>query len=232
MKRFYKSVTVEPAGEAWRVTLDGRAIKTAAGRPQAVPARVLAEAMAKEWAGQGEEIDASRFVLRDMADYAIDVVAPDRDAAIRGLLPFAETDTLLYRAEESEPLHGRQLEVWEPLVAAAEHRWDVHYHRVGGVIHRAQPSETIARMAGVLASKSDTELAALNTLASLSASLIIALAAVEPGADAQALWAAANLEEDWQAELWGKDAEAAALRARRFATFEAAMRFAELARGE
>jgi chaperone required for assembly of F1-ATPase len=45
------------------------------------------------------------------------------------------------------------------------------------------------------------------------------------------LWNAANLEEDWQAELWGKDAEAEARRAKRFSDFEAAMRFARLARG-
>lgn len=231
MKRFYNAVTVEPVDAGWRVMLDGRAIKTAAGKAQTAPTRALTEAMAEEWAGQGEEIDTSRFVLRDMADYAIDVVAPDRDAAIRSMLRFAETDTLLYRAEEREPLHDRQLEVWEPLVLAAERRWDVHFERVGGVIHRAQPAETITRMAGVLASKSDLELAALNTLASLSASMIVALAALEPGADPRALWGAANLEEDWQVELWGKDAEAEALRGRRFASFDAAMRFVTLARG-
>ena len=51
------------------------------------------------------------------------------------------------------------------------------------------------------------------------------------GADIDALWQAANLEEDWQAELWGKDAEAEALRLRRASTFAAAVAFAALARG-
>lgn len=231
MKRFYKSVAVEPTGTQWRVTLDGRAIKTAGGRPQILPTPALAEAMAEEWAGQGDEIDIARFILRDTADYTIDVVGTDREAAIRSLLAFAETDTLLYRGEDGEPLHERQIALWEPLVRAAEHRWDVHFERVSGVIHRPQPAGTIARMGSVLASKSDAELAALHALASLSASLIVALAGIEQEADAAGLWTVANLEEDWQAELWGKDAEAAALRARRFASFEAAMRFARLANG-
>jgi len=232
MKRFYKEVSVEPAASGWRVLLDGRGIKTAGRRDQIVPTRALAAAMAQEWADQGEELDTARFVLRDLADYAIDVVAPAREQAIRELLPYAETDTLCYRGEDGEPLHQRQVEVWEPLLTAAEQRWDVHFERVGGVIHRSQPAETLARMEGVLAAESDFNLATLRNLSSLAASLVIALAAIAPEADAEALWNAANLEEDWQAELWGKDAEAEARRERRFAGFAAAMRFAELAQEE
>jgi chaperone required for assembly of F1-ATPase len=231
MKRFYKAVSVAEADGGWRVLLDGRAIKTAGRREQVVPARLLAEAMAAEWASQGAKIDTARFVLRDLADYAIDVVAADRAAAIRAIAPYAETDTLCYRGEPGDALHQRQLEVWEPLLSAAERRWDVHFERVGGIIHCLQPATTLARMEAVLAAESDFALAALRTLASLAASLVIALAAVTPGADPRTLWDAANLEEDWQAKLWGQDAEAEARREKRFTSFEAAMRFAELARG-
>ncbi len=230
MKRFYKQVSVEPAEDGWRIALDGRAIRTAGGRAQSVPSRVLANAMAEEWSVQGDDIDAARLVLRDLADYAIDIVAPGRDEAIRGLLPYAETDTLCYRAEEGEALHERQLEVWEPLLDQAEARWDMHFERIDGVIHRPQPAATLARLEAVLAAESDFTLAALRTLASLAASLVIGLAAIAPDADPEALWNAANLEEDWQAELWGKDAEAEALRTRRLAAFAAAARFARLAR--
>ena len=48
MKRFYKAVAVEQVEDGWRVTLDGRGIKTAGGRPQVVPTQALAEAMAEE----------------------------------------------------------------------------------------------------------------------------------------------------------------------------------------
>ena len=230
MKRFFTAVTVAEADGGWRVLLDGRGIRTAGGRPQVVPTRALAEAMAAEWAGQGETIDASDFRLRHLADYAIDIVAPARGEAIRELLPFGETDTLCYRAEAGEALHARQLEVWEPLLVTAEQRWDIHFERIGGVIHCPQPVTTLARLEAVLAAQSVFALAALRMLTSLAASLVVALAAIGPEADAEALWNAANLEEDWQAELWGKDAEAEALRARRFADFAAAVRFADLAR--
>lgn len=232
MKRFYKAVSIAPVDGGWQVLLDGRPIKTAGKRAQIVASAALAEAMAAEWDGQGETIDPARFVLRDLADYAIDIVTPDRAAVIGELLPYAETDTLCYRGDEDEPLHARQIEVWEPVLAAAEQRWDVHFERATSIIHRPQPAATLARMEAVLAAESAFTLAALRTLASLACSLVVALAAIVPGADAAALWDAANLEEDWQVELWGKDAEAADLRERRLATFVAAIRFAELARKE
>lgn len=230
MKRFYREVAVAPADGGWRVQLDGRPIKTQGGRAQVVPGAQLAEALAAEWAAQGEEINPARFVLRDLADHAIDVVAPDRAAAVAALLRYAETDTLCYRAEPDEPLHARQLESWEPLLAAAETRWDIHFERISGVIHRPQPAPTLARLEAVLGAQDDFALAALNTLASLAASLVVGLAALAPDADAETLWATANLEEDWQAELWGQDPEAQALRTRRLTTFSAALEFARLAR--
>lgn len=228
MKRFWREVAVEPAGDGWRVALDGRAVRTPQGRPQVVPSRALAEALAAEWRAQGEAVDAAAFVFRDLADYAIDVVAPDRAEAIRRLLAFAEGDTLCYRAEPDEPLAARQRAVWEPLLKACETRHEIRFERTAGVLHRAQPSATIAALEGRLGDLSPFVLAALQTLTSLAASLVVGLAALEPQADAEALYAAANLEEDWQAELWGWDSEAEARRAKKFAEFASAARFAAL----
>lgn len=230
MKRFYKEAKAAAVAGGWQVQLDGRGVKTAGGNQQVVQSKALAAALAAEWAAQEETIVPASFVLRDMADYAIDVVATDAAAVRTTLLGFAETDTLCYRAEPGEPLHARQLERWEPLLSAAEARDGVQFERISGVIHRAQPPETLARLAQRLEGLDPLALAALNTLTSLAASLVIGLAALEPDADAGALWIAAELEEEWQAELWGRDAEAEERRARRAAAFANAVRFAALAR--
>lgn len=231
MKRFYTDVTVTAEDGGYRVALDGRGIRTQGGRAQVVPTAALAEAMAAEWAEQGETIDTARFVLRDMADYAIDVVAPDRAATIADLLPYGETDTLCYRAEPDEPLAARQRLLWEPLVTMAEARYGVAFVRVAGIMHRPQPDATLAALRGELERLSPFALAALRNTAALSASLIVGLAALDRTADLVALWDAASAEEDWQAELWGKDAEAQARRTRRAEAFAAAARLAHLSEG-
>lgn len=230
MKRFYKQVTVEAAEGGFAVKLDGRAIRTVGKRAQVVPTHALAEAMAAEWAGQGEEIDPQAFLFRDMADYAIDVVAQDPASVIGELLPYAETDTLCYRAEPDEAFAARQRLMWEPLLADAETRLGVRFMRVSGIMHKPQPPETLIRLKVELEGLGAFQLAALRNTASLAASLVLGLAALRPDADIDALWDAANLEEDWQAELWGKDAEAMERREKRAAAFAAAVRFAALAR--
>ena len=222
MKRFYKDVAVEPAEGGWRVTLDGRGIKTQRGAAQIVPSRALAEQLAAEWAAQGEDIEPATFRFRDLADYAIDIAAADREAAVNTVLRFAETDTLCYRADPDQPLYARQQALWDPVLAAIEVLHGVRFVRVSGVVHRAQPPETIAALKDALGSLDPFTLAALNAMASLAASLTVALTALEPGPDAESLWAVANAEEDWQAEQWGWEWTAEEKRARRLAEFTAA----------
>jgi chaperone required for assembly of F1-ATPase len=230
VKRFYTACTAVAAGLQWQVLLDGRKVRTQGGLPQIVPSQGLANAMVAEWDAQGDIIDSGSFPLRDLADYAIDVVQPDPGNVADGLLRFAETDTLCYRAEPDEALGIRQREVWEPLLLAIETRLNVRLIRLAGVIHRPQPDETIAVLRSEMLRLDAFELAALHTLTSLAASLVVGLAALDPAADAEALFAASNLEEDWQAELWGKDEAAIELRARRLAGFCEAARFVRLAR--
>jgi chaperone required for assembly of F1-ATPase len=229
MKRFYKDVAVEEAEGGFRVTLDGKPIRTQGGAAQVVPTRALAEAMADEWRGQGEEIDPKSFALRDLADFAIDHVVPDPAASAARLLPYAETDTLCYRADPDEPLYRRQQELWEPLLNALEARHGIRLERVSGIVHRPQPPETLARLRDVLEAFDPFTLAALETLTKLAASLTIGLLALGPDADPDALFAASNCEQDWQAELWGWEWQAEEDRARRLEAFRKALEFARLA---
>ncbi len=231
MKRFYTEVASEPCEGGYRVALDGRPIRTQGGVPQVVPTAALAEALAAEWREQGETIDPAIFAFRDMADYAIDHVANDRATVIDTLLAYAETDTLCYRADPDEALYRRQREVWEPVLTAFETREGVRMERTSGVVHRAQPAETLEKLRVRLDTQDHFTLAALQPLSSLAASLSIALMALERDADITALWHAASLEELWQADLWGRDEAAEQRRERRRRDFAAAAEFARLVRG-
>jgi len=231
MKRFWKEAAALPVEDGFRVELDGRPIRTQGGAAQIVPTLALAQAMAAEWNAQDGEIDIRAFPLRDLADFAIDHVAPAPAATVDRLLRYAETDTLCYRADPEEPLFRRQLDIWEPLLNALEARLGIRLERISGIMHRPQSAATLAALRSDLARHDAFVLSALNGLAPLAASLTIALAAVEPGADAGALFAAANAEEDWQAEQWGWEWTAEENREIRLAAFSIMVRFAALARG-
>lgn len=231
MKRFYKSVGVAEVDGGFQVTLDARAIKTVQGRPQIVPTRALAQALAREWEAQGDTIDAKSLPLRDMADYAIDVAARESEAMIAKLVAYADTDTLLYRADPDEPLYARQQELWEPILTAFEERFAITLKRVSGVMHTAPNEAAMATLRAHVQTLDPFALAALEAMTSLAASLTIGLSALEPEADLDALWDAASLEEEWQAQQWGRDEEAEERRAKRRADFRQAGAFARLAKG-
>lgn len=230
MRRFYKQVDVAAVEGGWQVTLDGRPLKTVGGAPQIVPSEALARALAAEWDAQGEKIDPQTLPLRDMADYAIDIVAPDPEAVTAKITAYGDTDTLLYRADPDEPLYPRQQELWEPIVAGFEAQHGVTFVRVSGIIHRAQSEATMATLAALVAAQDPFAIAALEAMASLAASLLVGLAALDPAADGESLWQAASLEEEWQAEQWGREEEAEERRAKRAADFLTYRQFALLAR--
>lgn len=233
IRRFYKDVTLAQQPGGFQVMLDSRGVKTVGGALQLAPTQALGEALAAEWRRQGEKIDPASLPLRDMADYAIDIVAPDPAAVARGLVAYAETDTLCYRADPDEPLHARQQQVWEPLLAAFEAAHVVTLTRVSGIVHRPQPPATLAALEARLLALDPFVLAGVEAMAKLAASLVTALAALDATGEEEplALWQAACLEEEWQAELWGRDWEAEERRARREADFLRACGFARLARG-
>jgi len=229
MKRFYKQAAATEANKGWRVELDGRPIKTALGNAQIVPTAGLAETLAREWDKQGEKIDPALFHKRDLADFAIDMVETDREGTKAKLLAFLETDTLCYRGDPDEPIYRRQQEIWEPIICRFEQRAGVTLERISGIMHRPQPEATLATLGDRLDELDPFALTALLTMTSLAASLVIGLSALESDAEVEALWNAANLEEDWQIEQWGEDAEAVAVRAKRKNDFLNARDFLQLA---
>ncbi|WP_066555685.1 ATP12 family chaperone protein [Croceicoccus bisphenolivorans] len=228
MKRFYREATVLGVEGGWQVALDTRPLKTQGGKAQVVPTQALADALAAEWNAQGEEIDPATFPLRDMVDYAIDRVATDPEIAIAAILPYGDTDTLCYRADAGDSLRKRQEEAWEPVLRTIEEREGLAFTRAEGVLHAPQAEATMARLRAIVAAFDPLTLVAVQNMASIAASLTIALASLEDGADIDALFAAANLEEDWQAIQWGWNGDALARRDGRLAGFTLAAKLAQL----
>lgn len=230
MKRFYKNATVTDAGGSFAILLDGRGIKTPARSALAVPTRALAEAIADEWRAQGEKIDPRSMPLTGLANAALDSVAPAPTAFAAELARYAESDLLLYRAGDPASLVEAEAAAWDPLLAWAQARFDVRFTLATGIIHRAQPPETVHRLAAAVSALDAFRLAGLSPLVTIGGSLIAALAVLECELTADPAFDATHLDERWQAERWGEDALATRARDRRREDFNAAARFLSLLR--
>ena len=228
VKRFYEKAELRSVAGASEILLDGRPVKTLAKNPLLAPTEPLGEAIAAEWNGQGDKIDPRSMPMTGFTNAAIDRVAPDPQAFAAGLAVFGESDLLYYRAEAPSALVSRQAERWDPLLAWARRRFDVDFDVVSGVIHRPQPTRTLDQLRKAVEARNAFELAALSPLVTISGSLVIALALAEGAIDVETAWAAATLDEAWQAEQWGEDAEAAAVLEARRKDFGEGYRFLQL----
>lgn len=231
MKRFYKAVTVEPATSGFALLLDGRPVKTPARHPLHLPSQALADAIAEEWAGQGEDIVIASMPLTGFANAAIDQVSPQPQRFIDDIAAYGESDTLCYRADAGDPLAEHQQAHWEPILHWAESRFDIRLIRINGIIHQSQPVHSLSRLKTAVAAHDPFVLAGLSTITSISGSVVGALAMLEQAFDSEAIWQAVCLEELWQEKLWGADSEAIKARAHRRAAFDDAWRFCCISRG-
>ncbi len=236
MKRFWSEVTVvaveagEVGADGFAIRLDRRPLRTPAKAPCLLPTRALAEAVAAEWAAVQGRVDPAAMPLTRAANSAIDRVTPEREAVAVMIAAYGEADLICYRASDPHALARRQAEAWDPLVAWVARALGADLVLAEGVVHVAQSPECLTRLAAAVRAHGPWELTALYDLVSISGSLVIGLAVSHGHLDAAAAWPLARIDEDWNFEEWGEDAEAAAVAARRRADFLNASRLLELVR--
>jgi len=228
VKRFWKDVAVVPTEGGWSVELDGRPIRTPARELLVVPTEGLAKAIASEWSAVEETVDPRAMPLTGLANAAIDRVAPDKAAFAASLAKYAEADLACYRADTPRKLVELQAEHWDALLSWARRRFDVDFVTTAGITHVQQPQATVNHLSHAVAALDHFRLAALSPLITTGGSLIAALGVLEGGFTPDQAWEAVSVDDRWQLEQWGSDAEAESALENRRADFMAAVRFLEL----
>lgn len=212
MKRFYKTAEVVPVdGGRHAVRLDGRPVRTPSKAELAVPSERLAVAIAEEWNAQGETLKLADMPLTQLANTAIDRVGGMRAQMIDELMRFADTELLCYRADDSQKaLKERQDREWQPLLDWARTRFDAEFCVTSGLMPVTQSEQSMKALRLAVEQLDDWRLTAVQAAAAPLGSLVLALALAEARLDDAQAFAAAFLDESYQIEQWGEDAEAKA----------------------
>ena len=220
-KRFYAEAGITDADGGFAVILDGRPIRTPAGRPVIVPVQEIAQAVALEWQAQKEIIDPLSMPLTRLANSVVEGVIDRVDAVADDLARYLDSDLLFYRAGHPETLVARESAHWDPVLFWAADTLGAHFILAEGVVHVRQPETAVAAARGALPDD-PWSVAALHVITTLTGSALLALALVHGVLDADQVWAAAHVDEDWNAEKWGHDEEIVSRRAARLVDFRAA----------
>ena len=228
MKRFWKSAQAIQNDGSWGVELDGRPLRTPARKPVSVPTQRLAEDIAAEWNAAEDKIDPRAMPLTGLANAAIDRVAPDKKSFASGIAKYAEADLASYRAEGPQGLIDAQAEHWDELLAWGRRRFDVDFRTTNGLLHVDQPPATVERLGHAVSALDPYRLAGLSPLVTIGGSLLAALGVLEEVFTPEWAWEAVSVDDRWQLEQWGSDAEAEAALDNRKRDFLVAARFLEL----
>lgn len=207
-KRFWKEAHVAQEESGFAILLDERPVKTPAKRALLLPTREMAQVVALEWDAQDGEINPHLMPATKTANAALDKVVGQHGEVADMLAAYGDSDLLCYRAQNPEELVARQIANWDPMLDWAEQALGARLVSRAGVMHVPQSADALARLRDLTHEMSAFELAAFHDLVSLSGSLILGFAAAHRAYDAEELWDISQLDENWQAEQWGRDEEA------------------------
>jgi chaperone required for assembly of F1-ATPase len=203
-QRFYSAAASRPEAGGYAVLLDGKVVRTPARQPLILPNQPVADALAAEWQDQQTVIDPARMPLTRLTNSILEGVAASASAVAAEVEKYLGSDLLFYRADGPERLVARQGELWDPIVAWARTELGARFELVEGVMHVAQPRESIAAASAAIP-RDPWRLGAVHSLTTLTGSALIALALAHKAISPDAAWTAAHVDEDWNMELWGRD---------------------------
>ncbi len=222
-RRFYREAAAAAAADAsgFAVTLDGKPVRTPAGRILAAPTFALAQAIAAEWEAQREVIDPASMPLTRLANAIIDGVADTPGPVKAEIEKYLSSDLMFYRAASPAGLVERQARHWDPVLRWAGETLGAQFRTGEGVVYVAQPKDALAAAAAAIPQDA-WRLGAVHAVTTLTGSALLTLAMAQGRLSAEEAWQAAHVDEDWNMEQWGRDAAALERRANRFAEHMAA----------
>ena len=228
--RFYQRTEAGEAGEGGvPILLDGRPVRTPAKALLAAPSRELAHALAAEWDAQRDTIDPARMPLTRLANAIIDGVMKRPGPVAAEIEKYLGSDLFFYRADEPEGLVAAQAQHWDPILQWVQDTFGARFVLTQGITFAQQPAEAVAAAAKAIP-KHPWRLGAVNSATALTGSVLLALALAHGRLDVDAAWGAAHVDEDWNMARWGRDEEALARRAYKFAEMQAAAQVLSMTR--
>jgi chaperone required for assembly of F1-ATPase len=205
MKRFYKLVSVEKADGGYHILLDGRAVKRKAGPTLKCLNENIANRIMQEWAEQKDEIIPDNMPFTQIENTRLDRVAVERDAMSANIFKYLNTDLLCYTVDATKELVKLQDDAWAPWRTWFENKFGVTLQTTNSLAAIQQDEKAHKAAAQYIESLDDVYFTILQIIVPLSGSLVLGVAFIEGAANADDIFKAAYVEEDYKAVLYDAD---------------------------
>lgn len=220
-KRFFKTAEIIAQKQGYGVRLDSHELKTPAKNPLIVPSKALAALLVEEWNDCPDVIDTMRMPFNRLVNTALDRVPNHVEELADSFVAYGNNDLLCYRADNPAALVTRQTDLWNPILAWCAQRYDIHFILStdagsagtiggGGLQPITQSAQTLERVREIYLTspQNSLKLSGLSHITALLGSAVLALALANKSITAAQAYEAAFIEELFQLERWGADADA------------------------
>ncbi len=237
IKKFYEQVELVPLDHGFTIELDRRAVRTPGRNPLVLPHEKLAREIAAEWQTQGDFVELAHMPVTQFANRVIDAIMPAPEEARAEIAKYAQSDLLCYKSEGPDTLVQRQVALWDPVLERYRRDLNISFRSTSGIVYVAQTDAALERFGELLAGLGGSgpggadlggfelggfALGAVHAVTVLTGSALLAMALHRGWLDAEEVWHRCHVDEDFQAEQWGRDEEEQARRQQRHEGFRAA----------
>ena len=215
------------------ITLDEKPIRTPQQKLLQTSSQKLAQQIAAEWQAQDKFIDTDTMPLTRLLNVALDRIAIDREALLKDIAGYGETDLLCYRFTQdavcpaeagihleeykqmvsgfcrNNDLGKLQAQHFDPILGWLKSEYDLRFVLTDGLMPVPQPQQSLQKLVMLFAASDDHELAALSLMVPILGSSLLTLAVWKDFITADEALVAARLDEAAQQAQWGEAPEAA-----------------------
>ncbi len=210
MKRFYKFVSIEKTQGGYHILLDGKSIKTKSGAHLCAPTEKIALLIMQEWSDQIDNISPDTMPFTQILNTKIDRISRERTTMSAYVLKYLDTDLICYFADKPQTLIDQQKDKWQIWIDWFEREFGYRLQTTTGLAALTQDAGAHDAIAKYVAALNDDHFTILQLVTSVSGSLILGLAMVKGAANAQQIFDACFVEENFReamydAEKYGSD---------------------------
>jgi len=208
--RFYKNVSVAKVDGGYAIHLDGCKLKTPGKKTLILPSAKIADLIAAEWQAQDGDVIPASMPCTRLANVAIERGADSRAELVMEARAYAGTDLLCYRKNEPKAFADRQKEQWDPVLEWAAEQ-GIALKTTDGLTAIPQDIAALDALAAYADSLDDLHLTLLVHFISVFGSAVLGMAVMKGHLTGAGALELSQLDENWQIEQWGEDAEAKAV---------------------
>ena len=147
------------------------------------------------------------MIFYGLISTSLDKIIDNKNLYINDILDYIDTDLICYRAENPKELLELQKNKWDPIILLIEKYIGIKVQVFQGILPKKQHIDIHSKLNNLINQFNIFEISALHRITNITGSIFLSLCVLKKDISKKEVFELSFLDELWQAENWGFDAE-------------------------